>query len=110
MAGAKPEPSLSQPAFAVGCTLRARSPIGARPPGPRSQYPGGRPGIPGGVWPWDANRDADIRPSLANVLNRLGYFQHIASMLRRLMLDHAVDDHPLDALDLMRHRNLEVVR
>jgi hypothetical protein len=22
---------------------------------------------PGGVWPWDANRDADIRPSLANV-------------------------------------------
>jgi hypothetical protein len=31
-------------------------------------------------------------------------------MWRRLMLDHAVDDHPLDALDLVRHRNLELVR
>jgi hypothetical protein len=71
---------------------------------------GGRPDIPGGVWPWDANRVADMRPSLANVLNRLGYFQHVACMWRRLMLDHAVDDHPLDALDLVRHRNLEVVR
>jgi hypothetical protein len=56
---------------------------------PDYNTPGGRPDIPPGVWPWDANGDADIRPSLANLLNRLGYFQHVASMLHRLMLDHA---------------------
>jgi hypothetical protein len=88
------------------CSLRARSPIDARPPGaPITISPGVAPTSPRGC----LALGPQSRPAEIRVLNMLGYFQHVASMLR-LMLDHAVDDYPLDALNLVRHRNLEVVR
>jgi hypothetical protein len=78
--------------------------------GPDHNTPGGRPDIPLGGAPQSRQADIESLALLANVLNRLGYFEHVASVLGRLMLDHAVDDHPLDVLNLVRHRNLEVVR